>query len=103
MGLDLLAFKAMGPTLSPQTPVSSARVHFVNPADAIEVFVDDFTVKIPKGFYVLQAYEVAGIDILLQFGSRLEPPVLQVRFPVEPAGPVFTTLVARLRERDINI
>ncbi|WJX41707.1 hypothetical protein P8452_29023 [Trifolium repens] len=71
MGLDLLAFKAMGPTLSPQTPVSSARVHFVNPADAIEVFVDDFTVKIPKGFYVLQAYEVAGIDILLQFGSRI--------------------------------
>jgi hypothetical protein len=54
----------MGPTLSPQTPVSSARVHFVNRADAIEVFVDDFTVKIPKGFYVLQAYEVAGVDIL---------------------------------------
>jgi hypothetical protein len=54
----------VGDAPAPPTPVRSARVHFVNRADAIEVFVDDFTVKIPKGFYVLQAYEVAGVDIL---------------------------------------
>lgn len=44
-------------------PVGGARVHFPNPNDAIEVFVDGFPVKIPKGMTVLQACEVAGVDI----------------------------------------
>ncbi|CAL0334813.1 unnamed protein product [Lupinus luteus] len=51
------------PDLTPRTPVAGARVHFTNPDDAIEVFVDGFPVKIPKGFTVLQACEVAGVDI----------------------------------------
>ncbi|KAE9598817.1 putative oxidoreductase [Lupinus albus] len=51
------------PDLPPRTPVADARVHFTNPDDAIEVFVDGFPVKIPKGFTVLQACEVAGVDI----------------------------------------
>ncbi|WOG97441.1 hypothetical protein DCAR_0416781 [Daucus carota subsp. sativus] len=46
-----------------RTPVGGARVHFANPDDAIEVFVDGFPVKIPKGMTVLQACEVAGVDI----------------------------------------
>ncbi|CAN6570001.1 unnamed protein product [Malus baccata var. baccata] len=49
--------------LPPRTPVGGARVHFPNPEDAIEVFVDGYPVKIPKGFTVLQACEVAGVDI----------------------------------------
>lgn len=48
---------------SDRTPVGGARVHFANPDDAIEVFVDGFPVKIPKGMTVLQACEVAGVDI----------------------------------------
>ncbi|KAF4385736.1 hypothetical protein F8388_010292 [Cannabis sativa] len=51
------------PDLSPRTPVGSARVHLLNPEDAIEVFVDGYPVKILKGFTVLQACEVAGVDI----------------------------------------
>ncbi|KAJ0098996.1 hypothetical protein Patl1_20930 [Pistacia atlantica] len=51
------------PDLPPRTPVGGARIHFPNPEDAIEVFVDGFPVKIPKGFTVLQACEVAGVDI----------------------------------------
>ncbi|KAF4346186.1 hypothetical protein G4B88_007164 [Cannabis sativa] len=51
------------PDLSPRTPVGGARVHLPNPEDAIEVFVDGYPVKIPKGFTVLQACEVAGVDI----------------------------------------
>ncbi|CAH2034314.1 unnamed protein product [Thlaspi arvense] len=51
------------PNLPPRTPVGGARVHFSNPDEAIEVFVDGFPVKIPKGFTVLQACEVAGVDI----------------------------------------
>ncbi|GAV60468.1 Molybdopterin domain-containing protein/DUF1982 domain-containing protein/NADH-G_4Fe-4S_3 domain-containing protein/Fer2_4 domain-containing protein [Cephalotus follicularis] len=47
----------------PRTPVAGARIHFPNPADAIEVFVDGYPVKIPKGMTVLQACEVAGVDI----------------------------------------
>ncbi|EEF30445.1 NADH dehydrogenase [ubiquinone] iron-sulfur protein 1, mitochondrial [Ricinus communis] len=47
----------------PRTPVGGARVHFPNPEDAIEVFVDGYPVKIPKGMTVLQACEVAGVDI----------------------------------------
>lgn len=43
--------------------MAGARVHFPNPDDAIEVFVDGYPVKIPKGFTVLQACEVAGVDI----------------------------------------
>lgn len=43
--------------------MAGARVHFTNPEDAIEVFVDGYPVKIPKGFTVLQACEVAGVDI----------------------------------------
>ncbi|KAF4377004.1 hypothetical protein F8388_022720 [Cannabis sativa] len=51
------------PDLSPRTPVGGARVHLPNPEDAIEVFVDGYPVKIPKGFTVLQACEVVGVDI----------------------------------------
>ncbi|KAL4196133.1 hypothetical protein AMTRI_Chr04g181850 [Amborella trichopoda] len=47
----------------PRTPVGGARVEFTSPEDAIEVTVDGFQVKIPKGFTVLQACEVAGVDI----------------------------------------
>lgn len=47
----------------PRPPVGDARVHFPNPDDAIEVFVDGFPVKIPKGMSVLQACEIAGVDI----------------------------------------
>lgn len=47
----------------PRPPVGDARVHFTNPEDAIEVFVDGFPVKIPKGMSVLQACEIAGVDI----------------------------------------
>ncbi|KAK9950924.1 hypothetical protein M0R45_006388 [Rubus argutus] len=49
--------------LPPRTPVGGARIHFANPDDAIEVFVDGYPVKIPKGMSVLQACEVAGVDI----------------------------------------
>ncbi|XP_054789978.1 NADH dehydrogenase [ubiquinone] iron-sulfur protein 1, mitochondrial-like [Prosopis cineraria] len=49
--------------LPPRTPLAGARVHFPNPEDAIEVFVDGYPVKIPKGMTVLQACEVAGVDI----------------------------------------
>ncbi|XP_062150827.1 NADH dehydrogenase [ubiquinone] iron-sulfur protein 1, mitochondrial [Alnus glutinosa] len=51
------------PTPPPRTPVAGARVHFPKPDDAIEVFVDGYPVKIPKGMTVLQACEVAGVDI----------------------------------------
>ncbi|XP_021754957.1 NADH dehydrogenase [ubiquinone] iron-sulfur protein 1, mitochondrial-like [Chenopodium quinoa] len=51
------------PAPPPRPPVNNARVHFPNPEDAIEVFVDGYAVKIPKGFTVLQACEVAGVDI----------------------------------------
>lgn len=51
------------PDLPPRTPVGGARVHFPNPDDAIEVFVDGYPVKIPKGMTVLQACELAGVDI----------------------------------------
>ncbi|OWM84972.1 NADH dehydrogenase [ubiquinone] iron-sulfur protein 1, mitochondrial [Punica granatum] len=51
------------PDLPPRKPIGGARVHFPNPEDAIEVFVDGYPVKIPKGFTVLQACEVAGVDI----------------------------------------
>ncbi|XP_044506012.1 NADH dehydrogenase [ubiquinone] iron-sulfur protein 1, mitochondrial-like [Mangifera indica] len=51
------------PNISTRTPVGGAQVHFPNPEDAIEVFVDGYPVKIPKGFTVLQACEVAGVDI----------------------------------------
>lgn len=49
--------------LPPRTPLAGARVHFPNPDDAIEVFVDGYPVKVPKGMTVLQACEIAGIDI----------------------------------------
>ncbi|ESQ47321.1 hypothetical protein EUTSA_v100276400mg, partial [Eutrema salsugineum] len=49
--------------LPQRSPVGGARVHFSNPEDAIEVFVDGYAVKVPKGFTVLQACEVAGVDI----------------------------------------
>ncbi|KAH7656637.1 NADH dehydrogenase (ubiquinone) Fe-S protein 1 [Dioscorea alata] len=51
------------PEIPPRTPVGGARVQFSNPDDAIEVFVDGYPVKIPKGMTVLQACEVAGVDI----------------------------------------
>ncbi|XP_078440800.1 NADH-ubiquinone dehydrogenase [Wolffia australiana] len=49
--------------LPPRKPVAGARVEIPNPDDAIEVFVDGYPVKIPKGMTVLQACEVAGVDI----------------------------------------
>ncbi|KAL4330726.1 hypothetical protein AHAS_Ahas13G0428900 [Arachis hypogaea] len=55
--------QARPPDLPPRFPVAGARVHFPNPEDAIEVFVDGYPVKIPKGMTVLQACEVAGVDI----------------------------------------
>ncbi|KAF1001984.1 hypothetical protein AG4045_017744, partial [Apium graveolens] len=48
---------------SDRSPVCDARVHFASPDDVIGVFVDGFPVKIPKGMTVLQACEVAGINI----------------------------------------
>ncbi|XP_039144727.1 NADH dehydrogenase [ubiquinone] iron-sulfur protein 1, mitochondrial [Dioscorea cayenensis subsp. rotundata] len=51
------------PEIPPRTPVGGARVQLSNPDDAIEVFVDGYPVKIPKGMTVLQACEVAGVDI----------------------------------------
>ncbi|KAF5747419.1 NADH dehydrogenase [Tripterygium wilfordii] len=51
------------PDLPPRKPVGGARVEFSNPDDAIEVFVDGYPVKVPKGMTVLQACEVAGVDI----------------------------------------
>ncbi|KAL9251047.1 NADH dehydrogenase [ubiquinone] iron-sulfur protein 1, mitochondrial-like protein [Drosera capensis] len=49
--------------LPPRSPLAGARVHFPNPDDPIEVFVDGYPVRVPKGFTVLQACEVAGVDI----------------------------------------
>lgn len=57
------AATTLEPDLPPRSPVGGARVHFPNPEDAIEVFVDGYPLKIPKGFTVLQACEVAGVDI----------------------------------------
>ncbi|XP_031492210.1 NADH dehydrogenase [ubiquinone] iron-sulfur protein 1, mitochondrial [Nymphaea colorata] len=51
------------PPPPPRNPVGGARVEFAKPEDAIEVFVDGYPVKIPKGMTVLQACEVAGVDI----------------------------------------
>ncbi|XP_020588123.1 NADH dehydrogenase [ubiquinone] iron-sulfur protein 1, mitochondrial [Phalaenopsis equestris] len=51
------------PEVSPRSPVGGARIEFPNLDDAIEVFVDGYPVKIPKGMTVLQACEVAGVDI----------------------------------------
>jgi ferredoxin len=49
---------------SKRTPVGGARVQLPEkPEDAMEVFVDGYPVTIPKGFTVLQACEVAGVDI----------------------------------------
>ncbi|RWW81987.1 hypothetical protein BHE74_00009587 [Ensete ventricosum] len=56
-----LASDPAGPP--PRTPVGGARFHLAKPEDAIEVFVDGYPVKIPKGMTVLQACEVAGVDI----------------------------------------
>ncbi|KAH9305149.1 hypothetical protein KI387_009553, partial [Taxus chinensis] len=44
-------------------PVGGARVELFKPEEAIEVSVDGHSVKIPKGFTVLQACELAGVDI----------------------------------------
>ncbi|KAI3665145.1 hypothetical protein L6452_43766 [Arctium lappa] len=57
------AAEAAEPDLPKRTPVAGARVHFPNPDDVIEVFVDGYPVKIPKGMTVLQACSVAGVDI----------------------------------------
>ena len=51
------------PPPPPKPPVAGARIEFTNPDEAIEVFVDGYPVKIPKGMTVLQACEVAGVDI----------------------------------------
>ncbi|XP_043703266.1 NADH dehydrogenase [ubiquinone] iron-sulfur protein 1, mitochondrial [Telopea speciosissima] len=51
------------PELPPRKPLAGARVHFTKPDDAIEVFVDGYPVKVPKGMTVLQACEIAGVDI----------------------------------------
>eukprot|EP00252_Welwitschia_mirabilis_P013284 TRINITY_DN29281_c0_g1_i1.p1 TRINITY_DN29281_c0_g1~~TRINITY_DN29281_c0_g1_i1.p1 ORF type:complete len:804 (-),score=152.21 TRINITY_DN29281_c0_g1_i1:148-2397(-) len=44
-------------------PVGGARYEIKSPEDAIEVTVDGHPVKIPKGMTVLQACEIAGVDI----------------------------------------
>lgn len=49
--------------LPKRNPVGGARVHLPHPDDVIEVFVDGYPVKIPKGMTVLQACEIAGVDI----------------------------------------
>ncbi|KAI3836377.1 hypothetical protein MKW92_003568 [Papaver armeniacum] len=54
---------AAPPPPPPRTPVGGARVHIEKPEDAIEVFVDGYPVKVPKGMTVLQACELAGVDI----------------------------------------
>ncbi|KAI7732422.1 hypothetical protein M8C21_028329 [Ambrosia artemisiifolia] len=51
------------PDLPNRKPVAGARVHFPNPNDVIEVFVDGYPVKIPKGMTVLHVCSVAGMDI----------------------------------------
>ncbi|KAI3798633.1 hypothetical protein L1987_33911 [Smallanthus sonchifolius] len=51
------------PDLPKRIPIAGARVHYPNPDDVIEVFVDGYPVKIPKGMTVLQACSVAGVDI----------------------------------------
>ncbi|GMY24730.1 NADH dehydrogenase [ubiquinone] iron-sulfur protein 1, mitochondrial-like [Fagus crenata] len=51
------------PPPPPKPPVAGARIEFTNPDEAIEVFVDGYPVKIPKGMTVLQACDVAGVDI----------------------------------------
>lgn len=61
--LNTSAAVAAAPPPPERTPVGGARIHFANPDEAIEVFVDGFPVKIPKGMTVLQACEVAGVDI----------------------------------------
>lgn len=61
---DTAAAAADSPSdLPKRNPVGGARVHIPNPDDVIEVFVDGYPVKIPKGMTVLQACEVAGVDI----------------------------------------
>ncbi|KAI3699224.1 hypothetical protein L2E82_43363 [Cichorium intybus] len=60
---EAAAESASEPDLPKRTPVAGARVHFPNPDDVIEVFVDGYPVKIPKGMTVLQACSVAGVDI----------------------------------------
>lgn len=60
---DAAAATAPAPVPSDRSPVGGARVHFPNPDDVIEVFVDGYPVKIPKGMTVLQACEIAGVDI----------------------------------------
>ncbi|XP_047954541.1 NADH dehydrogenase [ubiquinone] iron-sulfur protein 1, mitochondrial [Salvia hispanica] len=54
---------AAEPDLPKRNPVAGARVHFPNPDDAIEVFVDGYPVKIPKGMTVLQACMISGVDV----------------------------------------
>ncbi|PWA40400.1 beta-grasp domain-containing protein [Artemisia annua] len=51
------------PVIAPRKPIAGARVHIPNPEDVIEVFVDGYPVKIPKGMTVLQACSLAGVDI----------------------------------------
>lgn len=46
-----------------RTPVAGARVEIPKPEEAFEVTVDGHPVKIPKGMTVLQACELAGVDI----------------------------------------
>ena len=43
--------------------MAGAWVHFPNPEDVIEVFVDGYFVKVPKGITVLQDCEISSVDI----------------------------------------
>ncbi|CAL1383431.1 unnamed protein product [Linum trigynum] len=61
------------PDLPPRNLVGGARVHFPNPEDAIEVFVNGYPVKILKGMTVLQAREIAGVDIPREDGRFAMP------------------------------
>ncbi|KAK8928845.1 hypothetical protein KSP39_PZI017270 [Platanthera zijinensis] len=51
------------PEFRPRTPVGGARIEIQNPDDSVEVFVDGYPVKLPKGMTVMQACELAGVDI----------------------------------------
>ena len=58
----------LDPTLDPFSLsllplVVGARVHFINQEYTIEVFVDGCLMKVPKCMMVLQAYEIASVNI----------------------------------------
>ncbi|KAI7750817.1 hypothetical protein M8C21_027635, partial [Ambrosia artemisiifolia] len=59
VGTPLPPTTTIATSLPNRRPVAGARAHFPNPDDVIEVFVDGYPVKIPKGMTVLHACSVA--------------------------------------------